>query len=54
MQCRHLVEETGLNQLHAWLEKLGSDNHGEKPTKQKHGKRKPQVHGPDVFVISGK
>ena len=54
MQCRHLIEKTGLHQLHAGLKQLGANNHGEEPAKQEHGKRKPQVHRADVLVIRGK
>jgi hypothetical protein len=54
VQGSHLVEERGLDQLHAGLKQLGTNDHGKKAAQQKHRKRKPQVHGSNIFVVSGK
>jgi hypothetical protein len=36
------------------LEQLGPDDHGEGAAQDKHRKREPQVHGPDIFMVGGK
>ena len=53
VQCCHLIKEPRLNQLHTRLEKLGPDDHGEGAAKNKHGKREPQIHGANIFVVGG-
>ena len=47
----HLVEEFRIHELHARLEKLGTNNHGHETANQEHGKAEPQVQGTDVFVV---
>jgi hypothetical protein len=54
VQGGHLVKKGGLYQLHAGLEQLGTNDHGKEAAQDKHGKREPQVHGSNVFVVGGK
>ena len=54
MHGSHLIKELRTYQLHARLEELGADNHGEETAKDEHGKAKPEVERADIFVVGGK